>query len=56
MHSIDLTNQVYLRTSTCLFLGLRPGTDIAMQIKHFATKVFVCDKYFQADVDPASLK
>ena len=30
MHSIDFDKPVYLRTSTCLFLGLRPPAPILL--------------------------
>ena len=57
MHSIDFDKPGVFKNKHVLILGAKAsGTDIAMQIKHFATKVVVCDKYFQADVDPASLK
>jgi thioredoxin reductase len=50
IHSIDFDKGSDFQNKNVLILGAKAsGTDIALQIKKYARKVFVCDKYFDEE-------
>ena len=50
LHSIDFQHGKDFENKIVLILGAKAsGTDIALQIKKYAVKVYVCDKYFNED-------
>ena len=56
LHSIDFQHGKDFENKNVLILGAKAsGTDIALQIKKYAVKVYVCDKYLYED-DQAKFK